>query len=126
MSNAPNQGARERHWESNTNCASRAPLHWVVGRAKGTDGIEMKAYRLSEYEAFAANRLEEAIQAEIALTGCDREDVIDGTEGELSEAELRAITVLGDDGQPVSSGWDLLQAHIASGKPAGFLFGSES
>ena len=60
------------------------------------------------------------------MTGCDREDVIDGTEDKLSEAELRAITVLGDDGQPVSSGWDLLQTHIALGKPAGFLFGSES
>jgi hypothetical protein len=32
MANAPNQRARERRWGNDMNCASRAPLDWVVRR----------------------------------------------------------------------------------------------
>lgn len=86
----------------------------------------MKVFRLNEYEWYAANDLEEAVDAAMKLTGCSREEVLDDLyAGELSEAKLKGFDLLDDDDNIVCTAFDQLNEHIESGKPAGFLFGSE-
>lgn len=48
----------------------------------------MKAWRLNDYEWYAADTLEEAIQQAMLDTGCSREDIFDESYGYAEEDSL--------------------------------------
>ncbi len=57
----------------------------------------MKLYKLNDYEHWAANSLEEAIEVAMRESGLPREEVIDMTGGEPHEVDPDALKVAGDD-----------------------------
>ena len=79
----------------------------------------MEAYRLNDYEWWAADSLEEAIQVAMKETGCSREDVFDPSFG---WAEDRSLRVWEDESKTKSTTVGLLLDEMTG---PGFVFGMD-
>lgn len=81
----------------------------------------LSAYRLNEYEWFAAHSFDEAVTLAIKQTGLPREDVVDEMFAS-EEPESVDIMLSDEDGKPFVSVGDFLKEMTEPG----FCFGKES
>jgi hypothetical protein len=77
----------------------------------------MKVFKLNEFDYFAAEDRESAIQCAMVESGLPREEVVDDAEFcELSEEQLRGITLVDDDGVYDGTLEDHLNRLLARGE----------